>query len=150
MNNTGSLYSIYLLDCKYLLGIVFLPLEKRYQIQLDPNAVIDKVPFTLDTANFKQTRKKNTSGVYFQVELTCLVPKISPEFDAIFDKYDNENFVAIIKDSNDYFRLIGNQDEPLFFSEEKDTGTDFADPNTNKIDLSRQFRKSTLVIKDPF
>lgn len=150
MNNTGGLHSIYLLHRKYYLDTTYLPASNTYQLQLDAAAEFNKLPFTVDTAQFQQKRKKGSEGKYFQTEVNCLVPEHSAELDRIYQKYEDEEVLLIIEDTNNKFRLIGNQEETFFISEDSDTGSDFIDRNANKLSFSRKCRERSKFIESPF
>lgn len=150
MNNTGGLHSIHLLHRKYFLGVTYMPQSNTYQVQLDANAIFTKLPFTLDTAEFQQKRKKGSEGAYYQIEVNCLVPKNSAEIDKIYRDYDDEDFLLVVQDTNEYYRLIGSQEETFFLSDDQETGTDFSDRNGTKMKFSRKFREPSKFIQSPF
>lgn len=62
------------------------------------------------------------------------------------EAYAREGFIVLVKDNNDRQRLVGNLDEPMFFSWSHATGTGPEDANGIEFSFKRTLRETPPFI----
>lgn len=134
MNNVGGLSRI------YICGIDNLSPDGK----IIAKEKLIPVLFTEDTGRRKSVRKEDKNGVYYDLSIECTVAG-SARCVELSETLLAE-FALITTDYNDISRLDGNQDEPLRYEVESNTGEEFKDFSCVKLKFSRKLRFHSPVI----
>lgn len=134
MDNVGGLVKLYICLTSNLSDTDML---------IDKSELIE-IPFTSDTGERKCTRKSDKNGEYYELKITCVVPR--SDADNHYAEILQNNFAIISVDSNGITRLDGNKNEPLRYEIESDTGKKFEDLNSVNLEFSRKLRFPSPVI----
>lgn len=102
-------------------GKVLLPLS------FIPNMDWLKGYSTVNTLNFVETEKSSEQGKYYEQTISGFVPADRAELIALMEEMDDQNFVLLIKDSNQQNRLVGGFGSAMLFSAVFDSGTTKSD-----------------------
>lgn len=95
--------------------------------------VFAKWDFAIDTGVLKHNSsgEQGSQAVSYDVEVT--VPKGRPEVDKIIEESLNGKFIVVVRDDNNYVRILGTKRRPMTFTHEYDSGTKFNDKNGYKM-----------------
>lgn len=102
------------------------------------------IPFIIDTARRKCSRKEDKNGIYYDLEIECSVARTDTA-EYILSELP-ERFVLITTDNNNIIRLDGTPEEPLHYTAELDSGEKFESLNYCKFKFNRKLRRPSLII----
>lgn len=126
MDNVGGLYRIFVCPVGNLTDTG----------QVTDKAKLIPVVFTEGTGERKCTRKSDKTGVYYDLVVTCIVPR-SEKGEQLAESFPVE-FVLVTIDNNGVTRLDGSADEPISVETESETGEDFKDLNAVTLKFTRR------------
>jgi len=104
---------------------------------------------TAETIKFTQEKISDDKGEYFRTKLTGFIPKDTPEILAILSEMDQYKYICVYQDNNGNYKLLGNLDEPLNFSESLEIPETVAGSNGRTIAFERDIRVRSSFIVNP-
>lgn len=127
-----------------------------YRIQISPADNIDSagniistdslsdIPFTMDTARRKCSRKEDKNGIYYDIEIECSIARTDTA-EYILSELP-ERFVLVTTDNNNIIRIEGTPEEPLHYTSELDSGEKFESLNRCKLKFTRKLRRPSPIV----
>lgn len=144
--NAGGLVCFFFIACNQLLR----DLRAGYDVQdqtlitrelpLVPGAVWYQAIVGKHTLQYKGDSKMRRAGREYDHTLSGVIPRISPEMLAVIRQFDQQKFVIIYQDRNNYLRLIGSKNYGLSFSYQEDSGRVPGDRNQVSFSFSAKSR----------
>lgn len=133
MDNLGGLNKIYICPLTAL----------NDNGQITDKSKLQPIPFSTDTAKREHSRKNDKNGIYYEVDITCKIPRSHCE--DIISSFPTK-FAIITTDNNDITRLDGSIDEPIHYEQSSDTGESFEDLSHIELKFSRKLRQPSSRI----
>jgi hypothetical protein len=118
------------------------------EINVLPGGVIYAFDIVQDSAKFSE-KKIGPNFYEYQVEL--LISKNRLAIRNNLEKIDKREFIALAQDNNGYTRVIGSLDNACRFSDEAESGSNFADLNNYKVSIvwKSRTRAAYFPISEP-
>lgn len=136
-NNVGGLLSIELALAEEILNDD--PLDFIAQNTL-------KIYFTSRTAVFREKQKRNQAGTNYSFQIDFVLPKRRNEVLDWIQTNQNQYWVAIVKDSNQFSSKVGKKIKPLVMEIDFDSGRTVSDRNEFQISLKGNSLKAAEAI----
>lgn len=147
LDNQGGLSRLYFTPVTNvaLLGDIYNGYANGFSLHLTPLDYIWVLP---DSIKFSQDKKSGSNGDYFPTSIRAMIPKDRPELLLKMEEMDGKEYVCVILDNNDYYKIVGTINEPLRFK--ADVNIDGIESlNAYGIEFARSLRFRSPFIENP-
>lgn len=103
---------------------------------------------TVNTMLLKEDTKIKNGNDYFSSTVSGIVPKDTPEKQALFIKLSKKRLVVLVGTRNNELKALGTKDEPCkFFVDKKSTGTKSTDADKLRINFTVTRRHPAMIFR---
>lgn len=127
------------------LGDIYNGYANEFNLHLTP---MDSIWVLPDSLKFKQSKKSGPNGNHFPTSIKAMIPKDRPELLQQVEEMDGKEYVCVILDNNDYYKIAGTIDEPLRFT--ANVNIDGIESlNAYGIEFARSLRFRSPFVENP-
>jgi hypothetical protein len=149
MDNMGGLRKLWYIDADDFVSLV--PGENDLSVlTLENGAKITEIEFSEDTGQISESGEIDDSGLIYNFEASCRIPKCGPDNINLFGDLRLKKLLIIGEDNNGNFWLTGSPGTYFNIIIKSDTGTLAADPNAIQLKLAAGLPEESVFIESPF
>lgn len=128
-------------------SVVSIPLATRKALQED---IITTENFyagysVFGQLEFKDDPERTSAGNKFNLELTGVAPVDKPDYLYLFEQMSSDEYIILLRTSNDQFKLLGDQEHGLKFSY-KTEGVGYTFSFTGQYDYAPPFYFGRFIV----
>ena len=149
MDNMGGLRKLYYILADDIQEFV-LSGTNTYSLVFAEGKSWNEIIFTQESGRFSETEEMTDNGLAYNYEVSCRVPRISPDSISLFGDLRLKELLILVEDNNGYFWITGRPGTWFNIMISSDTGENIQDRNSRQLRISAQLPEASIYSADPF